>query len=183
VYVTGIRLSDIKGFTGTRTVDLALRPSGGWTVITGRNGSGKSTLLRALALALNGPSMARSLVSDFRGWITAGADSHQVQARVAPSYPFDGPIVSSRRPDAELVLNMQWTAPPATANAPPARAHRPDLTHHVAADVFQGRGQTTPMAGSLSEVSSSDSAAGEERLGGRQCEVDADERVEVATVG
>nr|WP_269329722.1 AAA family ATPase [Kineosporia babensis] len=37
----------------------------GLSVIAGRNGAGKTTLLRAIALALAGPFVARSLVASF----------------------------------------------------------------------------------------------------------------------
>ncbi|MFD9738343.1 AAA family ATPase, partial [Umezawaea sp. NPDC059074] len=71
-----VRLRNVKGFHGERSVDLDLRrPDGthaGWTVLAGRNGSGKTTLLRGIALALGGPSIARNLVSDFDDWISVG---------------------------------------------------------------------------------------------------------------
>ncbi|GAA3650798.1 hypothetical protein GCM10022267_41410 [Lentzea roselyniae] len=64
MYVSQVKLGNIKGFHGAREVDLRLtRPDGspaGWTVIAGRNGSGKSTLLQAIALTLGGPRGFRS---------------------------------------------------------------------------------------------------------------------------
>ncbi|MFE2145157.1 AAA family ATPase [Streptomyces sp. NPDC059456] len=76
VYVTEFGLSSVRGFHGARAVDALALPQpgdgGSWTVIAGRNGSGKSTLLRALALALAGPRVARSLTQNFGGWITTG---------------------------------------------------------------------------------------------------------------
>ncbi|MET8182745.1 AAA family ATPase [Streptomyces sp. NPDC005336] len=73
MYVTKIGLSNIRGFTGPRTVNLALPEGGGWIVMAGRSGSGKTTLLKALAVALGGPSVARTLVSDFSGWVSQGS--------------------------------------------------------------------------------------------------------------
>ncbi|MFE2350746.1 AAA family ATPase [Kitasatospora cineracea] len=52
VYVSRIRVSGVKCFTGAREVDLAVPPGPGWTVFAGPNGSGKTTLLRVLAMAL-----------------------------------------------------------------------------------------------------------------------------------
>ncbi len=129
MYVTGIRLSDIRGFTGARTVDLTLRPGGGWTVIAGRNGSGKSTLLRSLAVAMRGPYVARSLVPDFSGWVTTGANSGRVEARVTPDSHFDGGTELSPSQGA-LTLSMKWAVPPTTAESRrPAWGQRPDLTY------------------------------------------------------
>ncbi|MFD5633598.1 AAA family ATPase [Streptomyces sp. NPDC127077] len=54
VYVTRVQITDLKGFSGQRRVDMTLSARGGWTVLAGRNSSGKSTLLQALALALGG---------------------------------------------------------------------------------------------------------------------------------
>ncbi|MEU8240087.1 AAA family ATPase [Actinoplanes missouriensis] len=77
MYVKQIRLENVRGFHGARTVSLDLtRPDGslaGWTVLAGRNGSGKTSLLRAVALAIGGPNVARSLSPDFAGWISMGA--------------------------------------------------------------------------------------------------------------
>lgn len=69
MYIAELKVSGVRGFSGDRSVDLRLtRPDGshaGWTVLIGRNGSGKTTLLRALALAMAGPSAARSLMPSF----------------------------------------------------------------------------------------------------------------------
>ena len=59
MYISRVRLQNIRGFSGRRNVDLTLtRPDGshaGWTVLAGRNGSGKTSLLRAIALTVGGP--------------------------------------------------------------------------------------------------------------------------------
>jgi hypothetical protein len=130
VHITGIRLSDIKGFAGARMVDLPLRPGGGWTVIAGRNGSGKTTLLRALALVLSGPRVARSLMPDFSGWVTAGAHSGSVEVRVAPDYDWDVHLWDRPTSPEELALNMKLAVPPNVAKSRrPAWVQRPDLTY------------------------------------------------------
>src|SRR5579863_7176563 len=90
MYISRVRLKNIRGFSGPRNVDLTLtRPDGshaGWTVLAGRNGSGKTSLLRAIALACAGPVVAGRLVDDFRPWITAGAlrAGAEVQLHVDP---------------------------------------------------------------------------------------------------
>lgn len=74
MYISRVRLENIRGFTGPRNVDLTLtRPDGshaGWTVIAGRNGSGKSTLLHAIALAVAGPDSAFGLLPGFKNWVS-----------------------------------------------------------------------------------------------------------------
>ena len=82
MYVERLALSNIKGFTKERKVDLALPARGGWIVLAGRNGSGKTTLLRALALCLAGPSLARTLVPNFSNWLTTGEEFGTVSAWV-----------------------------------------------------------------------------------------------------
>jgi DNA repair exonuclease SbcCD ATPase subunit len=74
MYISQVKLRNIKGFHGTREVDLELTAPG-WTVIAGRNGSGKTTLLRAMALAVVGPRVASNLVPDFENWITTGCQA------------------------------------------------------------------------------------------------------------
>lgn len=111
MYVTRVQLTDIKGFTGKRTVDLKLPARGGWTVLAGRNSSGKSTLLQALALALGGPEVTRGLVADFRDWISAGAPSGRADVRVQPDDTADSFVGKGRTPKGAFSLKMQWTRP------------------------------------------------------------------------
>src|ERR1700689_562050 len=77
MYISRVRLENIRGFTGRRNVDLTLtRPDGshaGWTVLAGRNGSGKTSLLRAIALTVGGPGVAPGLIPDLRTWMTVGS--------------------------------------------------------------------------------------------------------------
>lgn len=73
MYIKKISLDGIKGFKGLE-FDLT-RSDGtyaGWTVFTGDNGSGKSTLLKAIAIALTGPEVARSLQPSLERWISDG---------------------------------------------------------------------------------------------------------------
>ncbi|MFI5605882.1 AAA family ATPase [Amycolatopsis sp. NPDC051903] len=58
-----VRITDVLGFRGARTVDLRL-PGPGWIVLAGRNGSGKTTFLRALAQAIVQPPFAEGLVGE-----------------------------------------------------------------------------------------------------------------------
>ncbi|WP_159000948.1 hypothetical protein [Streptomyces sp. SBT349] len=108
MYVSRVRLTDIKGFTGERVVNLTLPARGGWTVIAGRNSSGNSTLLQTLALALGGPSVARNLVADFEGWVSVRADSGWVEARVVRGSSCDVFTSSGRVSKKELVLGLEW---------------------------------------------------------------------------
>ena len=77
MYIKRIYIENIKCFGKSgHHVSLELqRPDGsyaGWTVVAGRNGTGKSTFLRAIALAIAGPKVARSLQESFMGWIRFG---------------------------------------------------------------------------------------------------------------
>ena len=90
MYISRVRLKNIRGFSGRRNVDLTLtRPDGshaGWTVLAGRNGSGKTSLLRAIALTVGGPGVAPGLIPDLRTWMTVGmkASSSVLQLVTAP---------------------------------------------------------------------------------------------------
>ncbi|WP_078905330.1 MULTISPECIES: AAA family ATPase [Streptomyces] len=73
IYVSRIKVDNIRGFAGTRSVDLDfMRPGGrhaGWTVIAGRNGSGKTSLLRCIALALTAdPNTANAITPRYSAW-------------------------------------------------------------------------------------------------------------------
>jgi energy-coupling factor transporter ATP-binding protein EcfA2 len=75
MYITRVQIEQLKGF---EKLSFNLGHGSppyyhGWTVFTGDNASGKSTLLKAIALALNGPSFARSLQPSLKGWVRKGA--------------------------------------------------------------------------------------------------------------
>ncbi|SDL19592.1 Predicted ATP-binding protein involved in virulence [Lentzea albidocapillata subsp. violacea] len=93
MYVSQVKLRNIKGFHGAREVDLTLtRPDGshaGWTVIAGRNGSGKSTLLQTIALTLGGPRAVFAVMPDYENWLTHGKDGAEAILRVYSDPDFD----------------------------------------------------------------------------------------------
>ncbi|MCS7476624.1 AAA family ATPase [Umezawaea endophytica] len=88
MYISQVTLRNIKGFHGAREVDLDLTAPG-WTVIAGRNGSGKTTLLRAIALAIAGPGLARTLMPDFDNWVSIGSDRGSASVAIAGAQPVD----------------------------------------------------------------------------------------------
>jgi hypothetical protein len=110
MYVSRVRVENIRGFSGRRNVDLTLtRPDGshaGWTVLAGRNGSGKTSLLRAIALTVGGPGLARGLIPDYRTWITVGRqDSSAVlQLVTAPEDLQPGTDEGAK----ELAVTLDW---------------------------------------------------------------------------
>jgi energy-coupling factor transporter ATP-binding protein EcfA2 len=113
VYISEIKVSGIRGFSGKRDIDLRLtRPDGshaGWTVMAGRNGSGKTTLLRAIALAMAGPTVAHSVVSDFADWISAGVHDGVIAAEIVQDRIWDrftGGDVPSR---GGLQARLEWS--------------------------------------------------------------------------
>lgn len=120
MYVSRVSVQDIKSFNGPRQVDLRLtRPDGthaGWTVLAGRNGAGKTTLLQAIALALGGPGVARSLMPGFENWVTAGAAGGRVQVEVSYEKPYD--LFTDGRPGSRtLTAGLTWAIPPEQVSA------------------------------------------------------------------
>lgn len=119
MYIRKVKIENIRCFgADERRVDLDLeRPDGkfaGWTVVAGRNGAGKSTFLKALALAVAGPTAARSLEASFAGWIRAGASWGElaIELDVGESDNFVGAGNFSRIPFwAELRLNAELDGP------------------------------------------------------------------------
>ena len=90
MYIRKVVLENIKGF-GKAELDFC--PDGsdfpGWAVVTGDNGTGKTALLRAIALAIAGPTDARQLVPDFRGWVAAGATRGTISVEIKPDNEVD----------------------------------------------------------------------------------------------
>ncbi|MET7766539.1 AAA family ATPase [Streptomyces sp. NPDC005393] len=123
MHVTKVGLSNIRGFTGPRTVNLTLPDGGGWIVMAGRNGSGKTTLLKALAVALGGPSVARTLVSDFSGWVSQGEREGWAQAYITRDPSLDVLRGRGRAPDGPQVLGLTWTCDPDPADSGVGGAH------------------------------------------------------------
>lgn len=113
MYVSRISVQDIKSFHGPRRVDLTLtRPDGshaGWTVLAGRNGSGKTTLLRAMALALSGPAVARSLVPGFENWVTQGAKVGRLEIEIVRDARYDR-FSQGKPPRGSFKAGLVWGA-------------------------------------------------------------------------
>jgi energy-coupling factor transporter ATP-binding protein EcfA2 len=118
VYVASIEVRNIRAFDRHRTVNLDLPTGGGWIVLAGRNGSGKSTLLRALALALVGPSVSRSLVADFSGWVSLPTPKSGrrgvVTAWVERDASTDKLVGKGRALSGPWDLSLYWTQKPPT---------------------------------------------------------------------
>jgi AAA domain, putative AbiEii toxin, Type IV TA system/AAA domain len=110
MYISRVRLENIRGFSGRRNVDLTLtRPDGshaGWTVLAGRNGSGKTSLLRAIALTVGGPGVIPSIVPDFRSWMTVSTRESLAYLQVAAA-PEDFQAGEGQRA-SNLSLGLSW---------------------------------------------------------------------------
>ena len=131
MFISHLRLHNIRGFRDARDVDLSLtRPDGshaGWTVIAGRNGSGKTSLLRAMALAVSGPGVARNLVPDFEDWVTVGKNEASAEARLTYDIGVDRWSGSGRTPKGAFSASVRW-AIEADAVPPAHRGIQPTLT-------------------------------------------------------
>lgn len=127
MHIAQVRLRNIKGFHGAREVDLTLTAPG-WTVVAGRNGSGKTTLLRAIALAISGPTVANTLVSDFENWISTGSPSADAEVLLTRDARADR-LTDSLYSGFPLQAVLRWTAP---ADADRFTGSQPDLApaHH-----------------------------------------------------
>ncbi|SDS61008.1 AAA domain-containing protein [Actinoplanes derwentensis] len=84
MYLQRLRVQGVRGFHGSRTIDLEFGRDRfhGFTVVAGRNGSGKTTLLRAAATALAGPEVANSLTEGDRDWVSHGETRATVKADI-----------------------------------------------------------------------------------------------------
>ncbi|MFD1146265.1 AAA family ATPase [Saccharothrix hoggarensis] len=122
MYISQVRLRNVKGFHGAREVDLKLTAPG-WTVIAGRNGSGKTSLLRAIALAVSGPAVARNLVPDFENWVTAGQREGVVQVQFTHDRRVER-FGKGRPPEGRLWAGLGWTMPDEETRPPRRLTHR-----------------------------------------------------------
>ena len=110
MYISRVRLENIRGFSGPRNVDLTLtRPDGshaGWTVLAGRNGSGKTSLLRAIALTVGGPAITGRLAPDFHALMTVDAPASTAELLLKAGdgdyQPGDGPRYK------DLAVRLTW---------------------------------------------------------------------------
>ncbi|WHT16588.1 AAA family ATPase [Crossiella sp. CA-258035] len=111
MYISRVRLENIRGFHGARNVDLTLtrpdRSHAGWTVIAGRNGSGKTSLLRAIALAASGPHIARSVVPDFDNWLSTDSDAGLADVNLEVDRSVD-PFESLQPMFSEVYAGLKW---------------------------------------------------------------------------
>ncbi|MEI5033439.1 AAA family ATPase [Streptomyces sp. S1A(2023)] len=152
MYVSRVRVENIKSFHGPRVVDLTLtRPDGshaGWTVLAGRNGAGKTTLLRALALALSGPGAARSLMPDFDNWLARGTSVGRAQVSITRDTDYDR-FTTGRPPRAGFVAGLTWRAQRGDASGPRAffrRGSQPSLEEIRYTDAQSSTAQRGPWA-------------------------------------
>lgn len=141
MYISRVRLHNIRGFSGPRDVDLALtRPDGshaGWTVIAGRNGAGKTSLLRAIALAVSGPAVARNLVPGFQDWISVGEHQGTTEVVLAKDRKTDYPADPTGVKQRTLTMVLRWELDPGQ-EASALRNLQPSLTGETTG--FRGGG-------------------------------------------
>jgi len=115
MYLHRLRVRGVRGFHGSRAVDLRFERSAaddifdrypGFFVIAGRNGSGKTTLLRAAAAALAGPEVANSLTEGDRDWVSHGHATATVTADVIrDSYEIN---LGTGRPADAFAAKVKW---------------------------------------------------------------------------
>lgn len=114
MYISRVRLENIRGFSGSRNVDLTLtRPDGshaGWTVIAGRNGSGKTSLLRAIALSVSTSFAAPSLMPDLRDWITTGQIDGTVKSWLRADPDVDDWPEQTEKKVTTFTVSRHWKA-------------------------------------------------------------------------
>jgi hypothetical protein len=118
MYITRVRLSNIRGFSGSRTVELDFtRPDGthaGWTVLAGRNGSGKTTMLRAMALTVAGPEVARNLMPERGKWMGGDKDDPRVMLGIGAEpedvwqLPREVGLAGPPLSEPEIDLGLRW---------------------------------------------------------------------------
>ncbi len=110
MYVTNLRITDLRSFRGDQTISLQRDddPYAGWTVFAGRNGAGKSTLLKAIALAIIGPLAARSLAGVFTDWVRTGAPCARIATRLKLDTRTDRFQGSGRLPTDAFWTGLEW---------------------------------------------------------------------------
>lgn len=135
MYISRVRVENIRGFCGRRNVDLTLvRPDGshaGWTVLAGRNGSGKTSLLRAIALTVGGPFVAPTLVPDFRPWTAAGQRESCAELQLTAA-PEDFQLTDGSDRVRNLSVELSWDA--STDKEIPRPGSQPVMNHSATFD-------------------------------------------------
>lgn len=85
LYISRIRLVDVKCFPGETVIDLT-RPSTGtqsWTLILGDNGTGKTSLLHSIAMCLCDETGASGLLTELTGpFIRHGCDKAVIELQL-----------------------------------------------------------------------------------------------------
>ncbi|GIJ44074.1 ATP-binding protein [Virgisporangium aliadipatigenens] len=131
VYLHRLRIRGVRGFHGSRVVDLrferndhddAFERYPGFYVIAGRNGAGKTTLLRAAATALAGPEVANSLSEGERDWISHGQPVATVNAEVVRD--FSEINLGAGRPSEVFSAALRWEQTEGARARPQADTHR-----------------------------------------------------------
>ncbi|WP_214106469.1 AAA family ATPase [Acrocarpospora catenulata] len=109
--ISELVLENIKGF-GEKESGVSLnfvREDGTlprWIVIAGRNGAGKSSFLQAIALAIAGPSVARTLRETYSDWIRKGAAEGLIKVLLKDS-DFDS-FAPERQADFDPWTGLKW---------------------------------------------------------------------------
>jgi AAA domain, putative AbiEii toxin, Type IV TA system/AAA domain len=136
MYISRVRLENIRGFSGCRNVDLTLtRPDGshaGWTVLAGQNGSGKTSLLRAIGLTVSGPFVAPSLAPDFRTWTAAGQRQGITELQLT-AVPEDFQPTDGSERARNLSVGLSWDVDQDGETSRPGS--QPVMHHSAALDV------------------------------------------------
>lgn len=111
--ISEVKIRDTKTFSGRREVNLVFQSPDlpRWIVVAGRNGAGKSTFLQAVALAVAGPSAARSLLETFSGWINNESEIAQAGVRLQFSNS-DGFASGGRKPSFSPWASLSWKRAP-----------------------------------------------------------------------
>jgi hypothetical protein len=112
MYISRVRIENVRCFgSGDQAVDLDLqRPDGsyaGWTVIAGRNGAGKTTFLRAIALAVAGVHVARTLQETIVDWVRRRTNLALVKLELFPDAQ-DGNGKRAWGEDEQPVVKIEW---------------------------------------------------------------------------
>jgi hypothetical protein len=148
MYISRVVLRNIRGFSGSRDVDLPLtRPDGshaGWTVIAGRNASGKTSLLRAIALAVAGPLVTRNLMPDSQDWITVGQNDAFAELHLKPDASIDyWPDAGKQQQASRFAINLHWVAPSGQESSR-RRGIQPSLLSSAPESFAEGPWQANP---------------------------------------